>query len=69
MRYMVQYKGKYLIQGANRDAIERRVKYSASCISHASPADYHCWTMDKNGNPLKLRFDNHFKLVDYSWVA
>ena len=68
MKFTVYHKDRYLMQGGAAPSIERRVKEFALTCSNLSPSNFICWTKDKKNNPLKLRFDDNFKLIDLSWV-
>jgi len=63
----VYYKGEFY---KNKKTIS-----SALCLvrkiclwDNARPVDFHIWTKDKGGNPLKLRVSEELETVDYSWV-
>jgi hypothetical protein len=69
MKYQVYTKNGYLMEAATKSAIEKRIKNFIDSGPQILPSGFWCWTEDKNGDPLKLRFNENFELIDYSWAA
>lgn len=68
MKYAVYYKDELYKHKRTIKSAETLIAKLA-CWDKALPCDFYVWTRDKDGELLKLRVDDNFKLADWSWVT